>query len=426
MKAFEEVHDRRTSLSSKWRRYRGRDILPFWVADMDFRTAPPVIAALHEQVSHGIFGYADVPDELTDLVIAYLAQRYHWQVQAEWLVWLPGVAPGFNMAARATGDPGQAIVIPKPVYYPFLDVPRNANRQALYSNLQLDGSLWVMDFDTLEMQLRSTDPSPCLFMLCNPQNPTGRVYTQQELERLAALLLRHRVPICSDEIHCDLILDPDSRHIPIASLAKEIAAQSITLMAPTKTFNMPGIGCAFAVVPDPDLRRRFNRARLGLTSHPSPLALCAALAAYREGWDWHADLIRCLRVNADRLFAHVQERLAGVKTTRVQATCLAWLDIRSLGISDPLDHFERHGIGLSDGAQFGGPGFMRFNFGCPQTTLEAGLQRLTASVAACRAQWTSIKSQPGSTSPQAHARKNADVQVCGTGAGEIPSIKEPT
>ena len=377
---FETPIDRRGTAASKWERYAGRDVLPFWVADMEFPSPPAVIEALKARVEHGIFGYTNVPDTLREQIIEHLARDYGWAVQPDWLLWLPGVVPGLNVACRAIGEPGDGVITAVPIYFPFLSAPGNANRQCQRMELVRRGQRWEMDLDGLEAGL---DASSRLFLLCNPQNPTGRVYTREELLALAAVAERHDLIICSDEIHAGLVLDESCRHLPIASLAPEIARRSITLMAPTKTYNMPGLGFGFAVIPDPDLRARFRASASGFMAHVGPLAITAAEAAYRHGAAWREALLLRLRENRDRL----QEAVAampGLTMTPVEATCVAWIDARGLEVEDPHRFFEDAGVGLSPGAQFGSPGFVRFNFGCAPPMLEEGIRRMQSAIASRR------------------------------------------
>jgi cystathionine beta-lyase len=378
MHEFDKVIERRGTGSSKWAKYQDRDILPFWVADMDFRAPPFVQAALRERVEHGIFGYSETPTELVDAVVDWLATEFDWVVPAAWLVWLPGVVTGLNLACRAIGSPGDSVLMNVPVYYPFLAAPGHGGRSAIEVPLTMDGGRWVMDIDALAA---ARGPRTRLLMFCNPQNPTGRVYTRDELVELAKFCARHDLLICSDEIHCALILDHGRRHVPIATLSDEIAARTITLMAPTKTYNTPGLGCAFAVIPDAALRKRFIDARAGLVPGVGCLAYTAATAAYQDPSDWLTQLLTYLAGNRDALQACVRG-LPGVGTTHVEGTYLAWIDVRGLGLEHPMQHFEAHGLGLSDGAQFHGPGFLRFNFGCPRATLDAGLERFARAVRA--------------------------------------------
>jgi cystathionine beta-lyase len=376
MHDFDEVVDRRGTDSTKWEKYRGRDVLPFWVADMDFRAPSFVVDAVAARLHHGVLGYTQTPPALTGAVLDWLQRELRWKVDEDWLVWLPGVVPGLNLACRAVGAPGTSVLMPVPVYYPFLAAPGNAARARIDVALVSDGSRWIMPMDELERAVRDDTR---LLMLCNPQNPTGRVYTTPELGALAELCARHDLVICSDEIHCGLVLDDTKTHVPIASLSPEVAARTITLMAPTKSYNIPGLACAFAVIPDAALRSAFLAARGGLLQNPGPLAYAAAIAAYEDRSDWLPSLRRYLRGNAELLASELR-RLPSIGTTPVEATCLAWIDVRALELRDPAGFFERHGLGLSIGEQFGGPGFVRFNFGCPRATLTEGLRRFSAAV----------------------------------------------
>jgi cystathionine beta-lyase len=365
---FDRPIDRRGTWATKWERYAGRDILPFWVADMDFAMPSFIQEAIARRLQHPIIGYTRTPAPVVAAFQDWLARNYDWTVPEEWLVWLPGVVTGFNLAARATARPGGSLLIPTPVYYPFLDVPRNCGQQGIEVPLVRDGARWIMDFDALAA---AVTPDTRLLLLSNPQNPTGRAYSRAELTTLAEFCLRHRLVVCSDEIHCSLILDPDARHVPIASLGPEIAEASISLYAVTKTYNIPGLSCAVAVIPDPQLRRAFIRAQAGLVPGIGPLAYAATLAALEDRSAWLPALLDYLRGNHARVQAVV-----GARMTPVEATYLAWIDLRDLALEHPGAFLEGHGVGLSDGAPFGGPGFVRFNFACPRALLEHGLERL--------------------------------------------------
>ncbi len=368
---FDTLVDRTGTSSAKWNLY-GPDVLPFWVADMDFRAPPGLLAAVAERLHHGVLGYTRTPPELEAAFVGWLERRHGWKVVPDWLVWLPGVVPGLNLAGRAVG--GGSLLIPAPVYYPFLAVPGNVEKAGVVANLVRNGARWVMDLDQFEAAVRKDTGG---FLLCNPQNPTGRVYGRDELEELVEFCLRHGLTLVSDEIHCDLLLDPDVSHTCVASLNPELP--SITLFGPNKSYNVPGLGVGVAVIPDAELRRAFLHARAGLIGHLSPLAYAAAHWAYSEGTDWLASLNRYLRGNRDRL-QETMAGLRGVEMTHVEGTYLGWIDVRELRLEDAAKHFERHGLGLSDGARFGGPGFQRFNFGCPRAMLEEGLARFVTAV----------------------------------------------
>jgi cysteine-S-conjugate beta-lyase len=380
MEEFDRIVDRRNTSSSKWDRYAGADVLPFWVADTDFRTPEFILERLRERLDHGVIGYTRIPEALEQAACDWLLRSFGWPVRAEWLVWLPGVVPGLNLACRAVGVPGDRVMMNVPVYYPFLSVPANGGRLGIEVPLAANtaaGGRFEMDFDAME---RAVTRDTRLFLLCNPQNPTGRIYEARELDQLAEFCLRHDLVMCSDEIHCSLRLDARP-HLPIGTRSAEIAQRTITLMAPNKTYNMAGLSCAFAVIPDAALRARFMSARAGLVPAPTSLAIVAARAAYEDRSDWVMRLNRYLAGNRERLAACVAS-LPGVSMPHVEATFLAWVDLRRLQLGDAAAYFENHGIGLSDGSAFRGPGFVRFNFGCPRQTLEEGLRRFAVAVRA--------------------------------------------
>jgi cystathionine beta-lyase len=376
---FDRQIDRRETGSLKWDKYKGRDVIPLWVADMDFASPPAVIEALHRRVEHGIFGYTLAPPELVEVIPERLQRLYGWRVEAEWLVWLPGLVTGLNVACRAVGAEGDDVMTHVPVYPPFLSAPGLCGRQAIRVPMAEREGRWVIDFDRMEKMATSRSR---LFLLCNPQNPTGRVFSRSELEQLAYFCERRDMVICSDEIHCDLVLDPDLRHQPTAGLDPAVAARTITLMAPSKTFNLPGLGCSFAVISDDALRRRFHHVMAGIVPYVNLFGYTAALAAYRDGGDWLAALLDYLRGNRD-LVQQAVSSMPGLSMTSVEATCLAWIDARNLGMSDPAAFFEEAGVGLSDGAEFGSPGFLRLNFGCPRPLLRRGLERMARAVDGC-------------------------------------------
>ena len=370
MDEFDEVIERGGTASEKWDRYAGRDILPLWVADMDFRAPPAVLEALHARVDHGVFGYTRPPDELVDVTRSMLAEHYDWRVEPEWLVWLPGLVPGIHLACAAVGEDGDAVASFVPVYPPFRQAPPRARRELV--EVPLADAAGRIDFDRLAHALT---PRTRMLLFCNPQNPTGRVYDRAELEALAAFCAEHDLVVCSDEIHYALILDPEARHVPLATLGPDVARRSITLLAPSKTYNIAGLGCSLAVIPDAHLRRRFQSARAGFVPGVNTLGFTAALAAWRDAGAWHGRLIEYLRANRDRVRAAVDAHPA-LAMESPAATYLAWIDARALDATDPAPAFEAAGLGVSDGRAFGGPGFVRLNYGCPRATLERALGRL--------------------------------------------------
>lgn len=374
---FDTIIDRRGTSSEKWDKYRGRDVIPLWVADMDFRSPPAVIEALHERVSHGIFGYTHTPEPLVEAVTAAMAGEHGWTIEADWLVWLPGLVTGLNVACRAVGEADDGVLTLTPVYPPFMSAPPLSRRSLTRVPLRLNDRRW--QWDPAELGGAIT-PRTRLLLLCNPHNPVGRVWSREELTRIAELAERHDLVICSDEIHAGLVLNEDKRHVPIATLAPETARRTITLQAPSKTFNIPGLGCSFAVISDPGLRRAFRKAMGRIVPHVNALGYTAALAAYSHGEPWRRELIAYLAANRDLVTGEING-MPGLSMAPVEATYLAWIDARPSGIENPARFFEDAGVGLSDGADFDAPGFVRLNFGCPRRLLDGALGRMRAALA---------------------------------------------
>jgi cystathionine beta-lyase len=373
---FDTLPDRRASDSIKWH-YFGSDVIPMWVADMDFRSPEAVIQALQQRIAHGIFGYPMDPPELKEVVVQRMAERYGWQIATSDIVLVPGVVTGFNLVCRALASEGSAALIQTPVYPPFLQAPANAGMERREMQLMLlpDGT-YSIDFDAFEDAI--TDRTN-LFILCNPHNPVGRVFTQRELERMAEICLRHQLTICADEIHSDLVF-PGHFHLPIATLDAEVAKRTVTLIAPSKTFNIAGLECSAAIIQDADLRKQFIHACQGLVHGVNVLGQVAALAAYKDGQPWLDALLVYLKENRDYLFDFVNHELPGVNMASPEGTYLAWLDCRQAAVGgDPFKFFlEKAQVGLNDGKDFGrgGEGFVRLNFGCPRSMLTEALQRM--------------------------------------------------
>ena len=378
MADFSTRIDRTSSDSTKWNKYRDRDVIPFWVADMDFTAPDFVLEALHERIDHGVLGYAEAQPALVDAACAWFWQRFNWKVDPDWLIWIPGVVPGLNIASRAIGSEDDALIIMTPVYPPFLSVPENSNKQMLSSPLIYDGKKWSIDFADIEDKARLASG----LLLSNPQNPTGRVYSENELSKLAEICIANDVIVVSDEIHWGIVLDVNRSHIPIASISEEISLTTITLIASTKTYNVAGLNCALGVIPDPSLRERFVDATTGFVSHISPLAYTAALATFLDRSSWIKDLVAYLRVNRDLLERCVDET-PGIAMAHVEGTYLGWIDARSLQVDDPATFFENHGLGFSNGFDFNGEGFVRFNFACHRDLLLEGIERLKRAVSSC-------------------------------------------
>jgi cystathionine beta-lyase len=379
---FDRVVDRRASDSNKWHKFPA-DVLPFWVADMDFPSPPAVVDALRARVEHGFFGYLKEHNELPEVVAERVAKRYGWRVSPEAVVTLPGVIAGFNQALRALTTPGDGLLVQTPVYPPILRAAGNHGlRRDEHALTRGADGRYTVDLEAFEASFRERTRA---FLLCSPHNPVGRLYARAELEGMAAACLRRDVVIVADEIHCDLLLD-GRPHVPMASLAPEIEQRTITLMAPSKTFNLPGLKCAVGIIPDAALRQRFVAAAADLVPKINVLGYTAALAAYREADAWLDALLAYLRNNRDFLVEQARALLPGVVVAPPEATYLAWLDCRGAApaAADPYTFFlERARVALNDGTAFGpgGAGFVRLNFGCPRPLLAQGLERMRAALA---------------------------------------------
>jgi cystathionine beta-lyase len=378
---FDAIIDRRSTESNKWQKFPA-DVLPLWVADMDFRSPEPVVRALRERVEHGVFGYGVEQPEFFEVMCDRLLKRYGWRVKPDAILTLPGVIPGFNLAARALAEPGDGVLLTTPLYPPLLRVPGNvklSSDEALLAR-GADGR-YAVDWDAFE---RAIQPRTKFLLLCNPHNPIGRVYTREELQRMAETALRRGLAIVSDEIHCDLVFN-GHRHVPIASLDPEVERRTMTFIAPSKTFNLPGLKASIAIIPDAELRARFVAAQLDLVKAVNVLGYVAMLAAYRDGQPWLDEALAYLEANRDHVVATVRREMPGVSVAPPEATYLAWLDCRQAGIpdNDPYTFFlGRAKVALNDGRTFGrgGEGHVRLNFGCPRATVTEGLGRMARAL----------------------------------------------
>jgi putative C-S lyase len=362
---FDAPVERAGSWSIRWDRFAGRDVIPLWVADTDFRAPQAVLDALGARLAHGVLGYTGAPEELRAAIVQRLARLYGWRIDPAWIVFLPGVVPGLHLAARKL--PAGHALIPTPVYQHFKRAVELAPRPYSEVPLVLQAGRWVWDEDALKESLKK---NPKLVLLCNPQNPGGTVFTRDELLRLGAAT--GDAVIVSDEIHCDLLLEPGAKHVPIASLAPELSRRSVTLMSPNKAFNFPAAGCAFAIAEDPGLRRAMaDDVQTHVLPSPSVFGYVAALAAYGSGDAWLQAQLDYLRGNRDLLEAEI-----GLPVAHVEATYLAWIDCSSLAAADPYQYFIERGVAPSPGAQFGDARFVRLNFGTQRARLREALQRI--------------------------------------------------
>lgn len=379
---FDTIINRSGTGSLKWNRF-GPDVLPLWVADMDFACAPEVLEALRDRVDHGVMGYTVAPREAEDAALAYLDRVHGYKAEREWLVWMHGMVPGLNIAARAYATKGEEVLTCTPVYPPFLGAPDWQDRVSITSHLEWDGNRWTFDFADLEQKV--TDQTK-LFYLCSPHNPVGRVYDKQELSRIAHFCLKHKLVLLSDEIHCDLILD-DASHTCTATLSPEIEDATVTFMAPSKTYNVPGLSCAFAIIKDATLRGKFKLAARGLITEINPFGYTGLIASYNKAEPWRKELISYLRNNRDYLYSFIGKEMPEITLNPMEATYLAWLNvegIKALGIDNPQTFFIEHGVGLSPGKDFGDDNYLRLNFGCPRSVLEDALSRMAKAVQSLR------------------------------------------
>jgi cysteine-S-conjugate beta-lyase len=365
---FDTPVERAGTWSTRWERYAGRDVIPLWVADTDFRAAPAVLEALSARIAHGVFGYSTPPHELRAAIAERMQRLYRWQVDPGWMVFLPGVVPGLHLAARHLVPADGHALIPRPVYHHFKRAMELAPRDFTEIALVLDHGRWVFDQDAFRNSLKQNTRA---FFLCNPQNPGGTVFRRNELEELAAL--SRDLLIVSDEIHCDLILDQALRHVPIASLGPEVSRRTVTLMSANKSFNIPAAGCGWAIIEDAELRKAFSAdVAAHMIGSPSVFGLAATLAALRHGDDWLAAQIDYLRGNRDLV-----ESTIGLPMAHVEATYLAWIDCSA--ILDAADLFLRNGVAVYPGAQFGEARFIRLNFGTQRQRLQEALRRIRSA-----------------------------------------------
>jgi len=376
---FDQLIPRRDTNSAKWKRYPD-DVLPLWVADMDFPSPDEVVQALKERAAHPIYGYGCDDDELRGIICEWIENHYGWKVQPDWLLFVPGVVTGMNWAIQSQIKPGQKIGYQTPIYPPFLKFAGNADALEARIPLTQRADGFVIDFDQFEHNIRDCS----VFAFCNPHNPVGRVFTRAELERMAEICLENDVLICSDEIHCDLVY-PGRRHIPIASLSNEISSRVITLMAPSKTFNIPGLEFSFAIAPNVELRKKMEASRHGLIGHPGIFAYPAAKAAYMHGEDWLREVLGYLEANRVFLVDYLRGHFPRMGFHKPEGTYLAWLDCRDLALGiDPYEFFLKEAkVALNCGFDFGqeGDGFVRLNFATPRSLLTEALGRMQASLA---------------------------------------------
>lgn len=373
---FDQIINRKNTDSFKWDFFQDPEgTIPMPVADMDFKSPEPILEALREVTEHGVFGYSIIPEELKDILQERLERLYSWKTEKEWQVWIPGLVPAITATCRAIGEIGDAVITSIPVYHPFHLAPGYVGKKLQTFPLIEVDNRWTFDFEALEKAITEDTK---LFMLCNPYNPAGTVFTREELEKLAKICQHHNLIICSDEIHCDLILDKNKKHIPIASLSQETENKTVTLLSPSKTFNIAGLGCSVAIIPNPELRQKFNAAKDGFFPPLPRHSMVAAMAAYRDCEDWRLQLINYLKVNHDYMFQELNG-YRGLKLLPLEATYLAWIDARDTGIEDIQERILKAGVRLMNGKTFMGEGFLRLNFACSKSVLVEAVKRIKSA-----------------------------------------------
>lgn len=378
---FDHIIDRTAQHAFKWLKYKDQDIIPMWVADMDFKCAAPIVDAVTELAQQGIYGYVH-PNDYPQAKVAiqhWLSQQHQWDVDLDWIVWTPGVVPAFNIACQAYCEAGDKVIVQTPNYPPMRAAPNLNHLQRLELGAKLTKSeisgeqRYTLDFEALETF--AADPKCKLFILCNPMNPMGSVLTEEELNRVVSICNQHDVVLCSDEIHCDLVLDETAKHIPASSI-EAIKDRSLTLMAASKTFNIAGLATSFAIIPDATIRQRFVSQSTGISPWVTIMGMVATEKAFTECDQWYQSMLAYIRGNRDYLFRQIN-RLPGLKMLRPQATYLAWVDATGLGVDSPQKHYEEKGIGFSPGVDFGNKNYVRINYGCPRSYIDEALIRMS-------------------------------------------------
>lgn len=382
---FDRVIDRRQTGSVKWdfnQRIFGReDILPLWVADMDFQAPEAVIEALVKRAKHGIFGYSDGMEGYYETLITWLDERHGWKIEKDWVSFSPGIVFALFQLVQSLTEPGDKVLLQSPVYPPFFQAIKNTGRELVNSQLSFIQDRYTMNFEDLEEKFSR---GVKMMILCSPHNPVGRVWEREELERLGQLCLAYKVLVISDEIHSDLIYQGHN-HIPLATLSPELALQTIVCTAPSKTFNLAGLQTSNLIIPNPEYRQAFQAKRDSTGIHnPNVFGITALEAAYRHGWDWLNQVINYLQGNVDFLISSLTH-VPQIQAVKPEGTYLIWLDFRKLGMEPKeLQKFLVHkaGVGLNPGFQFGpgGEGFARLNIGCSRSTLEEGVKRIRAAL----------------------------------------------
>lgn len=376
---FDKIIPRRGTNSYKWDSFPvGKDVLPLWVADMDFRTAPAITDALAKRVAHGIFGYVHVPDEYYTAVTRWFERRHNWSIRKEWMIYTSGVVPAISAVIKALTEPGDGVVVQTPVYNCFFSSIRNNGCCIVANPLRYVGNTYYIDFEDLER--KTSEPGVKLLLLCNPHNPAGRVWSREELHRIGEICFRNGVTVIADEIHCELVF-PGHTYTPFASIGEEFLQNSVTCLSPSKSFNIAGLQIANIISCDERIRRRIDRAvNINEVCDVNPFGIEATIAAYNEGEEWLIQLLDYLKANYDYLYGFFHTHFPQIPVTRLEGTYLVWTDCRALGLSSEVLQtrlLEETGLWLNSGTMYGpeGEGFLRWNIACPRAVLEEALAR---------------------------------------------------
>ncbi|GIO83196.1 aminotransferase [Paenibacillus faecis] len=383
---FNERTLRRGTLSYKWdqgeKLFGDPEVLPLWVADMDFKCAPAIVRAVNERAAQAIYGYTIRTEEYVQAITGWFRRRHHWDIDAAWLTDSPGVVPSLSIAVQSLTEPGDAVILQSPVYNPFYDVIQKNGRKLAESPLLLKENRYEMDYDRLEELMKD---GAKLLLLCSPQNPGGRVWTKEELVRLGDLCVKYDVKVVADEIHCDLVL-PEHRHFPFASLSEAFAERTVTCLAPSKTFNIPGLQTSFTVISNRELKRKFDRMieALGIGS-VNFFGPSATMAAYNESEDWLDGLLGYVKANQEFAVRYLDEHLPELTPVPSEGTYLLWVDCRKLNHSSAeLKRlmYKEAKIAFNEGSLYGknGEGFLRINLACPRDLLKEALDRFSSAV----------------------------------------------
>lgn len=370
---FDKLIDRQNTFNKKWLKYEDPEVIPMWIADMDFSCPEEILEPIKKRIDQGIFGYADAPEELNEILKDRIQIKSNWNIESDWITWLPGAVVALNVACRTALRPGEMVMTPSPIYAPFTEASENMERGHVKTFLSDVNGRMELDFDAISNLVNEEIK---MFFFCNPQNPGGTVFSQSEIEQLVGVCLENDILICSDEIHSDLILDEDKQHIHLASLSKEIEQNSITLLGPCKTFNLAGFPMAAAIIPNKQLREDFRRYMNGIVAHLDSVALVATKAAYTKADDWHQELISYLRKNREILQNGINS-IEGLSLKGPEASYLSWIDCRESNLVSPRDFIlENAKVGVYDSDWFGSKDYLRLNFACPQSRLVEAIERI--------------------------------------------------